>query len=224
MSTYNELHREAHNRLNLRKAQKSLCLIGRRSEVTVPDFTALDPGALPDFKEAGYNFAGRVTNDGFTFGREEETDEVSSHGLPEPGRIDTTGITRTISTTVQETFRRVIREIVKGADYSGITFNANGFLVLPEPDFPDHDDWSMILMFRDRNTATGNEIIFGREFGTVKLSNAGDEAHGTEGALQQELTWRVFTDDDSGTPYNEFYGGPGFVDLAESLGYTLGTP
>ena len=219
---YDELHREAHSRLNLRKAQRSLALIGRTSEITPINWDEYGPGDLPDFKEAGYRYAGRVTTDGWTFGREEETDEATSHGFTEPGRIDTTSVTRTISTTVQETFRRVIREIIKGADYSGVSFNSNGFLVLDEPDFPEHDEWSLITIFRDG--PSNRQILFGREFGTIQLQEAGDESFGTEGVLQQELTWRVFSDEERGTPYKEFYGGAGFVALAEELGYGEPTP
>lgn len=217
MATFDELHRKAHNRLNLRKAQRSIGLIARKRDLEEVDFREFDPGELPDFREMGFQYAGRITTDGWTFGREEETDEAESHGFPEPGRIDTESVTRTISTTVQETFRRVIREITKGADYSGITFSPNGFLVLPEPDFPDHEEWSLITIFRDGPPA--RQIVFGRHFGTVKLSSAGDETFGGEGVLQQELTWRVFSDDETGTPFEEFYGGPGFTDLAADLGY-----
>lgn len=216
---YDDLHREAHSRLNLRKAQRSLALIGRKSAVERIDWDEYGPGELPDFKGMGYAYAGRVTTDGWTFGREEETDEATSHGFTEPGRIDTTSVTRTVSTTVQETFRRVIREIIKGVDYSEVSFNANGFLVLDEPDFPEHDEWSLIVMFRDG--PSDRQILFGREFGTIQLQEAGDEAFGTEGVLEQELTWRVFSDEERGTPYKEFYGGRGFELLAENLGYEL---
>lgn len=217
--TYDELHAAAHSRLNLRKAQRSLALIGRRSEVTKIDWDEFGPGELPDFKEMGFHYVGRVTTDGWTFGREEENDEVESHGFTDPGRIDTTSVTRTISTTVQETFRRVIRELIKGADYSGVSFNESGFLVLDEPDFPEHDEWSLITMFRDN--PEDRRIVFGRHFGSIQLETAGEEAFGNEGAIQQEITWRVFPDEDMGTPFREFYGGPGMVQLAETLGYKV---
>lgn len=222
MSTYNELHDAVHNRLNIRDAQKSIGLIGRKRDIDALDLEGMDPGALPDFKELGFDPLGIVTTDGWNFGREESNKEATGHGFADVLRIDVESVNRTVSVTVKETWLRTVRELVKGADYSNISFSSGGFLVLDEAEMPDHDEWSLVVLFRDGSGE--DEIIFGRYFGTVKLESSGDESHGGDGYLEQELTLRVFRDEETGTPVREFYGGPGFEKLSEGLGYGVATP
>lgn len=221
MATFDELREAALNRLNVRKAKQSVALIGRKSEVGALDFSTITPGSLPDLSTdtTGLRPLGLVTTDGFTAGREEETEEIAAHGMADAVRIDTTSVSRTVSTTVLENQRRVIREIALGADFSGASFVSGEFLTLDEPEMPLHDEWTLMLILKDG--APGSEIIFGKLYGTVKIQSAGEESYGTEGAVQQELTWKAFTDPDTGTPVREFFGGPGFEALAEDLGYTL---
>lgn len=225
MVTFAELHETAHERRNVRKAKQSVALIGRKSEVGALDFpTVFKPGSFPDLSTdtTGLRPLGLVTNDGFTGGREEENEEIPAHGVADAVRTDTTSVSRTLSTTVLEKHRRVIQEIALGADFSGKTVTPGEFLTLDEPEMPMHDEWTIVLILKDG--APGNEIFFGRLLGTVKIQSAGEESWGTEGADQQELTWKAFTDKDYGTPVKHFIGGPGFEALAAELGYELAEP
>lgn len=220
VTTFNDLHLAAHNREHVRKAQRSLAFIGRKRDVERIDFNEYGPSELPDFEQMGYKPVGNVTTDGFSFGREEDSEEVESHGFTQAVRIDTEKVTRNVSTTVQATQSRLIREIADGTDYSSVTIGENGFLVLDENEMPEHDEWSLIVIFRDGPES--DRFIFGRQFHTVKLESAGDEGHGGGEEINQELTWRVFADDETGIPVTKFYGGPGFQRLAESLGWAEG--
>ena len=111
-------------------------------------------------------------------------------------------------------------ELVYGTDLTGVTQGLNGELIIDEPDLPVDAEWRLLIVGSDGPAA--DNWILGKGYGAVKLSATGEEVWGREGALSQQLTFDVFTDDTVGVPVRHYFGGTG-AKASTVLGFTKET-
>lgn len=220
MTTFDTLRQEFDSRVLVRKIQKALAVLAPKS-VELPDSLFGADGSLIDLKALGFLPVGIVTPDGYTFSREVSSEDISAMGYAGPVRSDNTAVARSVTFTALESGRRHMLELKYGQDLSGIKQAANGEIVFDEVDLPMGEEYRLLVIGSD-GPATENWII-GNGYGNVKLASTGDDTWGQEGAVQQEYTLNVFTDDEIGSPVRHYMGGTGAKKHAELLGFAKAT-
>jgi hypothetical protein len=219
MPTFATIQADADERSLVRKIQKAVAFIAPMTVELPEALTGAD--SLPiDLKTAGFLPVGLVTPDGYSFGREIESEDVDALGYASPIRSDTTRVPRTVSFTVLEKGRKHMLELTYGTDLTGVTQGVNGEIVIDEPDLPVDAEWRLLIVGSDGPAA--NNWILGKGYGAVKLNATGEEVWGREGAVSQQLTFNVFTDDEIGVPVKHYYGGTG-AKASTVLGFTKAT-
>lgn len=218
--TFDTIRQEADSRALVRKVQKAVAFLAPKT-VDLPETLFESVGSLVDLKAEGFLPVGMVSPDGYTFTREISKEDISALGYASAVRSDVTGVVRSISFTAIESFRRHMMELQYGTDLSAVTQSATtGEVVVDEPELPIGQEYRLIVLGSD-GPAT-EEWIMGRGYGIVKLGTSGENTWGQEGALAQQYTLDVFTDDEIGTPVRHYFGGTGAVLHKAVTGFTAG--
>lgn len=221
MPSFDTLRQEFDSRALVRKIQKALAVLAP-TDVELPESLFGSDGTLLDLKTLGWLPVGLVTPDGYTFGREVSSEDISAMGYAGPIRSDETGVVRSVSFTAMEQGRRHMEELKSGTDLSATTQNpTTGEIVYDEPDLPINREYRLLVIGSD-GPASENWIV-GKGYGRVKLDTSGDETWGQEGAVQNEFTLKVLTDDEIGSPVRKYMGGTGAKKHAELLGFAKAT-
>jgi hypothetical protein len=203
----------------VRKIKRAVAFIAPMTVALPSAITGTD--SLPvDLKALGYLPVGLVTPDGYTFSREIESEDVDALGYASAVRSDVTRVPRSVSFTVLEKGRKHMMQLVYGTELTGVTQKLNGELVIDEPDLPIDAEWRLLVVGDDGPAA--NNWILGKGYGSVKLSATGEEVWGREGAVSQQLTLNVFTDDTVGVPVKHYLAGTG-AKASTVLGFTKDT-
>lgn len=221
MPTFDTLRQDSDNRNLIRKIQKAIGFLAPTS-VELPDTLFSAAGTLVDLKTLGYLPFGMVTPDGWEFGRDINKEDVSALGYASAVRSDITEVARSVKATLLETGRKHILEATYGTDLSAITQSATtGEIVFDEPDLPVGQEYRLLIIGSD-GPAAQNWIV-GRGYGSVKLSATDSQKWGSGDAVQQSVTFDVFTDAEIGTPVRHYMGGTGALAHKTALGFTAGT-
>ncbi|QAY16067.1 major tail protein [Arthrobacter phage Elesar] len=219
MPTFATIQADADERSLVRKVQKAVAFVAPMSVELPEALTGAD--SLPiDIKTAGFLPVGLVSPDGYNFGREVEKEDIDALGYASPIRSDVTRVPRSVSFTVLEKGRKHMLELIYGTSLTGVTQRLNGELIIDEPDLPVDAEWRLLVVGSDGPAA--NNWLLGRGYGAVKLSATGEEVWGREGAVSQQLTFDVFTDDEVGVPVRHYFGGTG-AKASTVLGFTKET-
>jgi hypothetical protein len=219
MPTFATIQQESDNRNLIRKIQRAVAFLAPTT-VDLPT-TLFSGGSLVDLKAAGFLPVGMVTPDGYEFGRDISKEDVSALGYASPVRSDITEVARSVSFTLLETGRKHILELTYGTDLSAVMqAPTTGEVVFDEPDLPVGQEYRLLVIGSDGPAA--NNWILGRGYGSVKLASTDSQKWGTGDAVQQALTFDVFTDSEIGTPVRHYMGGTGAVAAAADTGFTAG--
>lgn len=219
MPTMSTIQVDADERSLVRKIQRAVAFVAPMTVELPAALTGAD--SLPiDLKAAGWLPVGLVSPDGYTFSAEVESEDVDALGYASPVRSDVTRVPRSVSFTVLEKGRKHMLELIYGTSLTGVTQGLNGELIIDEPDLPVDAEWRLLVVGDDGPAA--NNWILGKGYGSVKLSARGEEVWGREGAVSQELTFNVFTDDTVGVPVKHYFGGTG-AKASTVLGFTKAT-
>ena len=218
MPTFDTLRQEADSRALVRKIQKAMAVLAP-TDVELPKSLFGADGTLLDLKALGWLPVGLVSPDGYSFGREVSSEDISAMGYAGPIRSDENGVVRSVTFTAMESGRRHMEEIKSGTDLSAITQNpTTGEIVYDEPDLPVNREYRLLVIGSDGPAA--EQWIVGKGYGRVKLDTTGDESWGQEGAVQNEFTFKVLTDDEIGSPVRKYLGGTGALKHKALLGFT----
>lgn len=216
MATVAELQAENDNRGLIRKVVRAVAFLAPVS-VDLPETITDENGELDTLPE-DWLPVGIVSPDGYTFGSDIDKDEIDALGYASPVRTDIMSVVRTISFTPLEYGRRHMLELTYGQDLSGVEPETGGEITFDEVDLPINAEWRL-LVIGDDGPANENWLL-GRGYPRVKLGERAEEQWQKEGALSQELTLDVFTDQDLGTPVRHYIAGTGAEKHAEVLGFT----
>lgn len=219
MPTFETLRQDSDERALIRKIQRAVAFIAPTT-VDLPA-TLFSGGSLVDLKAAGFLPIGMVTPDGYEFGRDVSKEDVTALGYASSVRSDITEVARSVSMTLLETGRKHILELTYGTDLSAVTQSpTTGEVVFDEPDLPVGQEYRLLVLGSDGPAA--DNWILGRGYGSVKLASTDSQTWGTGDAVQQSLTFDVFTDTEIGTPVRHYMGGTGAVKHKLVTGFTAG--
>jgi len=220
MPTFDTIRQDSDERALIRKIQKAVAFLAPTT-VELPTSLFGVGGALADLKALGFLPIGIVSPDGYEFGRDINKEDVSALGYASPVRSDITEVARSVTFTPLETGRKHMLELTYGTDLAAVTQSpTTGEVVFEEPDLPVGQEYRLLVIGSDGPAA--DNWILGRGYGTVKLASTDSQKWGTGDAVQQPLTFDVFTDSEIGTPVRHYIGGTGAVKHKTILGFTAG--
>lgn len=217
MPTISEQIAAADERGLVRKIQRAMAFI---APTTVPLPESLySTGSLVDLKTSGFLPVGLVSPDGYSFSREVEKEDIDALGYASPVRSDVTRVPRSVTFTALEKGRKHMLELTYGTDLSAVTQDAaTGEVVFDEPDLPVNAEYRLIVVGEDGPAA--ENWVMGKGFFRVKLSGTAEEVWGREGAVSQQFTLDVFSDDEAGVPVRHYIGGTGAVAHKDVMGFS----
>lgn len=170
--------------------------------------------ALP----VGWGEIGLVTkDDGYTWGRETEMSEVTSHGFVDPTRRDILSTANTVGFTAQETSKRNI-ELFRNVDLtSAVPTAITGEIAFSEPLAPTTRYYRMFAIGAD---GIGAERIYvGTLYPRAMVSEFGEQTWSDEEALVYPYTLTATPDTTVGYSVRHFFGGPGWRSLLVAMGF-----
>lgn len=217
MPTISEQIAAADERGLVRKIQRAMAFIAPTT-VTLPE-SLYSTGSLVDLKTSGFLPVGLVSPDGYSFSREIEKEDIDALGYASPVRSDVTRVPRSVTFTALEKGRKHMLELTYGTDLSAVTQDAaTGEVVFDEPDLPVNAEYRLIVVGEDGPAA--ENWVMGKGFFRVKLSGTAEEVWGREGAVSQQFTLDVFSDDEAGVPVRHYIGGTGAVAHKDVMGFS----
>lgn len=184
--------------------------------VEVPTtFTAA--GVLQELP-TGYRSIGWVSkDDGYTWSRETDMSEITSHGSVEPTRRDITSDVTGLAMTAQETSRLTL-ELSNNVDLTSATVT-DGELSYTRSVSPATRYWRVIAIGKDGAGDDTTYII--NVLPRAMISEYGEITWSDEDALTYPLTWSATVDQNLGYSFRQVLAGPGFESRAEDMGFTV---
>lgn len=217
MTTVRQMMQENDNRGLVRKIQRAVAFLGKGNAV-MPEALFETSGQLKDLKADNWLPVGLVSPDGYTFGREPESEDISALGYASPVRSDTTVVARSVAFTPLEHGRKHMFELEYGTDLTGVTMDpSTGEVVFDEPDLPVDAEYKLLIIGADG--PADNQWVLGKGYFSVKLQTTAEQVWGTEGTASNQITLNVFSGEESGVPVRHFMGGTGAIKHQDVLGF-----
>lgn len=220
MATMAELKKDAHNASLIRKILDGVAFIAPTSaELPTNYFTS---GGNLAAAPADFTPLGIVEKDsGYTFGNDQDTEEVEGHGYSSAVRVDITKTERNFSATFLETRKETLEQYY-GLDSAAFVTGENGEIEFAEPELAARPHVRIILIGSDG--VGEDQYFFIKEFPRVQVTEVGELAWSSSDALKHELTYTAFPDPVLGYSVKNIIGGPGAVKNREAMGFDKFTP
>ena len=202
---------------NKNNVRKSLGAIVFLADITVDPLTTIsgEDGTL-DTIPAAWEALGMFSEDGLSFSKEVEFEEVLAHGYKTYVRRDASSETHGVSLTALEVDRKVVAELRHGVDLSDVTpAPTTNEIVIDVPELENTKEYRLLAISQDINKETGKEIYRAKQYRNVSVSTFPEESWSAD-PLQAAFEFTAKADDD-GVVVTEFLAGPG-VETAD-LGY-----
>lgn len=215
MATFEELSNQKASLI--RKALGGIILVAPMS-VSVPDKLFQTNGDFVDFAAEGWTNLGWLSkSDGITFPREVEVADVESFGSQEPTRSDITRDVTSSTFRCQETNKQVL-EIFHNLDLDGVTPDENNELAFNQPATPETTYRRFLYIAKDGNGDNAKYIA--KLMPRATVSEYTEQTWSNESELSYGLTVKATQDEDAKFALRHIFGGPGFADLWDRMGFT----
>ena len=200
---------------NILKVLDAVVLVAPMSVEVPATFTA--DGELQELP-AGWRSIGWVSkDDGYTWSRDTDMSEVTSHGSVEPTRRDITSDVTGLAMTAQETSKLTL-ELSNNVDLTAATVTG-GELSYTRSVSPATRYWRVLAIGKDGAGDDTTYII--NVLPRAMISEYGEITWSDEDALTYPLTWSATVDQDLGYSFRQVLAGPGFASRAEDMGFTV---
>jgi hypothetical protein len=205
----------------IRKVQQAAVFVAPLA-TAVP--TAFTSGASSDLTAliAGYKPIGLVTkDDAYTWNRETDMAETTSHGRVDPTRRDQTSNVSSLSFSAQETNMTNL-ELYHNVDLSAVVPTATtGEVAFSDPLAPGTIRRRLIAIGQD---GQGLQTIYlVRVMPMAMMSEPGEQTWSDEGELLYPMTFTATPDDTLGYAIRYHFGGPGWKSLLVKMGFPAAT-
>jgi hypothetical protein len=187
--------------------------------------TLFDTDGTLQVLPTGYKDLGLLNDDGASIGREVNSTDITAFGRNTPVRSDITSDVDSFSITAIETKLETI-ELGTGATLTPASRSATtGALEIRKPPRPTTKQYHFLVLAVDANQETGSEIYLGRYFPKGKITGYGDQVLlGGDGPIAWNATVQAQMDSEWGASSSWLFGGPGWIELLVSMGFTAFTP
>lgn len=201
----------------IRKVQAAAVFVG---PLTATPPTAFTSGATADLTAlpAGFKPIGLVTkDDAYTWNRETDMAETTSHGRVDPTRRDITSNVSSLAFSAQETNITNL-ELYHNVDLSGVTpTTITGEVAFSDPLAPATVRRRLISIGRDGVGTSAIYLI--RVMPMAMMSEPGEQTWSDEGELVYPMTFTATPDDTLGYAIRYHFGGPGWRSLLVKMGF-----
>lgn len=179
-------------------------------------------GEFTDLVELGYSNLGWLSkSEGITFPREVELADIESFGSQEPTRSDISSDVTSATFTCQETNKQVL-EMFHNVDLDDVMPDPEtGELSFDQPAQPETVYRRIIYIGKDGNDQNAKYIA--KIMPRATVSEFTEQTWSNESELSYGLTVKATQDEDANFALRHIFGGPGFADLYENMGFTEAT-
>lgn len=203
----------------VRKGLNGGVLIGRYPATAVLTTLTAPDGIIT--LPAGYQTVGQISEDGVTFGMDQEVAEVRGWGSSTFVRRDITSSDKTIAFSALET-RRLTKELISDLDLSGVTMSPEGEVVITHPDRPATKYWRTLAIGVDGDG--DQRYYFGKFYPRASVSEREEEVWSDgDDPITYGVTMSGMLDAAVGYACREFLFGPGALAAAAAMGWTVST-
>jgi hypothetical protein len=206
--TFNEVR--GHKGANIRKVLEMAIFVKpvEAADVAINKIWAATTGLnVP----TGYLPVGLVTkDDGASWSRDQNSEDVQSLGYTEPTRRDITSDVTGLSFTMQESKRQSM-ELFHGLDLSAITTDTDGNFFFDKASRPAAKHYRVLALGKDGDGP--NAIYMARWLPNAQITENGEQAWSEGEEVKYPATFTAYTDDTFGTSLREIWGGPGLDHL-----------
>lgn len=189
--------------------------------ISITDLFDITAGSVGQLKPLplGYEDQGLLSTDGFSFGREVSTSNISAFGRTTPVRSDVTGDTDTLNFVAIETNLQTISLGTGAVLTAGSRDSTSGALEIKKPNRPKARVYHWLSVAQDENEY--GEIYICRYLPRGKITGFGDQAFsGGDTPIGWNATITGENDSSWGSPGSWIFGGPGWNALLEKMGFT----
>lgn len=203
----------------IRKVLAASVFMGPTSLAVPTTFTSgasADLTALP----AGWKDVGLVTkDDAYSWSREADTSETTSHGFTDPTRRDINSTVNSVAFSMQETKKQAF-EVFYNVDLSAVQGAATtGEVAFSEPLAPATKYYRVIAIGQDG--AGANAIYLIKILSRAMVSEFGDQAWSDTDELVYPVTLTATPDTTLGYSIRHVFAGPGWKSLLTDAGFEL---
>lgn len=204
-----------HNKLLIRKALEGSIFIKPYVETDAP-ITKIWTAAGGLIIPTGFVDVGLLNKKSAQkWARDTDSADTESFGYGEPTRRDITKDVSTVDFSMQESKRRVL-ELYNGADYSGVTADTDGNIVIDKPSRPQVRLWTLLSLSKDGDAA--DAIYFARIMPMCQVTKIGDQTLGEDEEVLYPVTMTGYREPAYKTAVREIWGGPGIDRAAMGFG------
>lgn len=207
------------NKNNVRKSLGAIVLLADADTELLEDIAGddgglVDLGTLTDWKPLGM-----FSEDGLSFSKEVEWEEVLAHGYKTYVRRDATSESHSVSLTALEIDRKLIAELRHGIDLSEVVPDPiSGTIKYTVPEIEHNKSYRLLAISVDYNKETGEEIYRAKQYRSVTVETYPEESWSAD-PLQAAFEFSAKSDDESSDVFDEFLAGPGVN--PDELGYVV---
>lgn len=201
----------------IRKGVRGALLVGKYG--TAPLITTLVATGGQIEVAATYFSCGWLTEDGSTKSQNRELSQIRGWGGTSFLRQDIKSQSQSIQVAMIED-RKISRELFDGVDLDDVEMSATGELKYEILDRPSVMYWRALEIVED---GEGDDVIYlATAYHKVSVGEIGDlvSSNGDDPTTRQ-VTLAAVPDDVSGTLATNFIFGPGALDKAVAMGYTI---
>jgi hypothetical protein len=202
----------------IRKVQTAAVFVAAPGTAVPASFTATASATLTALPVA-WEPVGLVTkDDAYTWSRETDMAETTSHGFVDPTRRDITSNVSSLAFTAQETKRKTL-ELYHNLDLSTVTADTTtGEFTFADPLQAQTRYPRIISIGRDGLGANAIYVI--RVMPRAILTEPGDQNWSDESELTYPMTFTATPDSALGYSMRYVFGGPGWKALLTQMGIT----
>lgn len=216
MTTIEALKKRHNRTTNVRKGLNAIAFLAPMT-TQVPTAITDAGGAL---KEIPSEFIplGLVTTDGMSHSADANNETVEALGYAEAVRTDLTKAPKTVKLTVLEPFRKGTQALVYGIDLSQVKADkTTGEITFDEAAIPALAEYRLLTVMADG--PADDEWIVGRCYPRVKLNTIPEEKWAASDAVQFDLEFSAFMDEQAGTSCRHYIGGSGAIRHHDAIGF-----
>lgn len=178
-----------------------LAVVGANGGAWITDLGADAPATPTDFSDpdAALLPAGAISEDGLTYGFDEDSEDFTPWGLAAPFRTVVTRSVRTFGVTLWETNRRIVRSVMFRLPLADLAPDVDGIHTFPETASPTPDRRSWLFDVMDGDTWERFWVPEGEVTDRSDVTFKQDEMSG------YEITMTAYPDESGNTVYHLYY-------------------
>lgn len=205
MATYDEIM-DGQDRRKILKAMAGAVFVKPYDEAD-EQITSIHATTTGLVIPTGYENVGMLRkSEAVAWAREIDTSDVESWGYGEPTRRDRVKDETTMKFIMQESKRSVL-ELYNDVDYSGVTPDVDGNLVLDKPATARGREWRAFVLSKDGD---GDDAIYlFRALPNCQVTDMDEQKWGDDEEIAYGVTLTGYRDPDWGTALREIWAGPG---------------